>query len=253
MVLDIECVKRYKHSIMAAEAPPKLTSAELVQLSLLRRSVIDSQIIPAIAAKVSWLGFEEPTLKGATSPTTPGQAVETARILSELGSRLDAVVAKAETNPTFGSYHLMLYDTSFRGFRPAAPDFHYLDREAFGRAAMELFLAIQGDIPLRTDHSWDEIERVHRAVGKRMPFLPKELIYTGGQDEGFINDRVWVRLPTKAPFLFTEYAFRLHQGWGDSNNPVRPELSPESVSIRAITLDQHYPYLGQRSMRRVNT
>lgn len=217
---------------------PELTSTKREQFQLLRRSILDTQIKPAI--------------RDAELFATSDQASEVASILSKLVNKLNEAVTRAKQDPTFGSYYLGLYEKLFGRFQPAAPDFHYLKRESFDRATAELFSAIQGDVPLHAGYSWGEIEAVYQEMGKHMPPLPEGLIYVGGPDDGVINDRVGVTLPTKAPFMFVDYIFRLWGRWEGSNqadNPVRPESSPESVAIQVVTLDQHYPYLGQRSLR----
>ena len=227
---------------------PKLTTAERQQFQSLRRAVLDSQIGPTLAATVSWLGSGELTIP--ESPTTLDQACEVAPILHQLGTKLAAAVTSAESDPSFGAYHLRLYETPFGIFQPAAPNFHWARQSSFNRAATELFSAIQGNIPLRADYSWDNITAIYQVMGKRLPALPEELIFVGGPDDGFINDRVSVTLPTKAPFMFVDYTYRLRgrlRGQKGPGNPVRPQSPPESVTIQVITLDQHYPYLSQRA------
>lgn len=206
---------------------------ELGDLQQLRRSTFDMQIQPIIASHVHWLNHRDPVIKSATVPETADQAPKVAQILNTFGHKLNEAITSAETDGRFDSYFLRLYDTAFGRYGPAAPDFHFLPRTQFDKAASELLSVIQGTIPLSTSYSWEDITRIYEQQDKQMPPLPSEVIYIDEPvDPGFINDEIRVSLPTKIPLVLLDYTFHL---WEGPEN-VQPASSPQSIAIRVVTL-----------------
>lgn len=224
------------------EGTASITSSELKELWVLRKTIFDSQVRPAILSQTAWLRFEEPNIRGAKTEEDGRRRSEyAAQMLGKLGVELAEIIESANTgrnkfNQDFDSYYLRLYQDYPRSFS-VAPPFHFENEKVFDSAVAKLLTHIQGTVPLKASYSWEELGQLYKSLGKQLPPLPEALIYVDDPDGGVINDRLNVSLPTRIPLVFAEYAFRLWGQWEgqtDPKEPVYADPTPNRFSIRAV-------------------
>ncbi len=229
-----------------------LSQEKLDYYTRLRREVIESNVIPDIASVSSWLQYQEPRIKGAKPRENLPDSVQVANLLDRLSEMLLNRLDTVEKDAIFGSVHLGLYSSNYlhRGkMKPYMPQFNGISRDIFDNAASKFLTSLQGEVPLKFDYAWDDIVAIYEAMGKPLPKLPEELIWVDDPDGGCINDSVSVTLPTKAPFTFVSYRYKLDQ-YGKLELPSVKESDPKNVSLQLIRLDSLYPQAPyQRSIR----
>lgn len=203
---------------------------DLVRFQGMRKDVLDRQILPALTSAAAWLTYSEPFAKD-TQPSLPeNQSNPLAVALNRISGRLSDTLCRAETDPYFCSHYLHLYSPELPDC-PAAPDFHIFDPNIFDKAVSILLNTLKGHIHLAANQTWEDLAKIHKGLGRSMPVLPEQLDYVDGQDGGYINTYVDVSLPTRAPFVFVTYAYKLRV-----TQPVTVSPKPRGISIQMPVL-----------------